>query len=238
MSTFLQLVNRLAVEAGVTGSASAVSTTVAQTGEAGRLVGWIRTSHTEIQSRHNWRWMRSTFSVPTVSGTDAYAYGACTDTRLSSLITRFKRWIPFSEDGAPNMTQYLASTGVSGEMYMTYLPWENFRSIYKRGTQNNGQPVIFTIDPQNRLVFGPKPDAIYTVQGEYQMSALVFAADSDVPEMPSDYHDLIVYRAMEKYGTFHEAPEVLARGQREGARVMRQMEATQLPQLVTGQPLA
>ena len=239
MSTYLQLANQLAQESGISGAAASISAVTGQTGQALRLVNWIAQAYKEIQNRHqNWRWLRSTFSVPTVVGTDTYAYGACTDTRLSALISRFSRWIPFDDSGATNIKRYLTSGGVSGEMWMTFLPWSYYRSIYKLGTQNNGPIVHVTIDPQNQLMIGPKPDDIYTISGEYQMSAQVLAADGDTPEMPSEFHDLIVWRALEKYGRFSAAGEALARGISEGARVMRQLEANQLPAMGYAAPLA
>ena len=237
--TFLQLVNDLSREAGVSGNASAVATTSGQTGEAARLVSWIKQSHTEIQDKHkHWRWMRSLFSVNTVSGTDSYAYTACTDTRLSATISRFANWIPFDEQGASNIKRYLTSGGVGGEIWMVNLPWSYFMSIYKRGTQNNGPIIHVAIDPQNNIRTGPKPDGIYTITGEYQMSALEFSADLDTPEFPARFHDLVWMKALEKYGRYHAAPEVLARGQIEGGRLMRQLEADQLPDIAMGAPLA
>lgn len=239
MSTFLELANELASEAGVSGSASSIATVTGQTGQALRLVNWIKRSWTEIQRKHNnWRWMRSKFTFNTVAGTDTYAYGSVTDSRLSATISRFARWLPFDDSGAANVKRYLTSGGVSGEIWMTNLPWDYFQAVYKRGQQNNGPIVHITIDPQNQWVIGPKPDDIYTVSGEYMMSAQVLAANSDVPEMPSDFHDLIVYRAMEKYGRFYAAGEVLARGEREGGRLMAQLEADQLPALAYAAPLA
>ena len=94
-----------------------------------------------------------------------------------------------------------------------------------------------TIDPQRNLILGPKPDAAYTITGEYQMSAQVLAADGDTPEMPSDYHQLIVYSAMKKYGGFHSAPEVSARGITEGNALMRQLESNQRPEVTLAGPL-
>lgn len=236
--TFLQLVNQLAREAGVSGNASAVSAVTGQTGEAARLVGWIKQSHNELQSRHsNWRWMRSRWTVNTVASDDSYAPTDCTDARLSATISRFGRWWPMDESGCINITSYLTSSGVGGESWLTVIPWDYFRSIYKRGTQNNGQPIHIAIDPQNNLMLGPKPDAIYTLQGEYQMSALEFSADSDAPEMPSRFQDVIWMRALEKYGRYHAAPEALSRGEVEGSRLLRTLEADQLPMIALGAPL-
>jgi hypothetical protein len=237
--TFLQLVNRLASEAGVTGNASTVSAVTGQSGEAARLVNWITQAHTELQNRHgNWRWMRSTFSVSATLGDDQYAGTDCTDSRLGSTITRFAHWIPIDDAGCANVKIYLTSGGVSGERFMVFIPWDYFMTIYKRGPQNNGPPVHFTIDPQNNLRLGPKPDDTYTVSGEYQMSALEFSANTDTPEFPSRFQDIVWMRAMEKYGRFHAAPEVLARGEVEGGRLMRQLEVNQLPDFPMATPLA
>lgn len=239
MSTYLELTNDLARESGVSGSAAAVSAVTGQSGQALRFVEWIARAWKDIQNRHpNWRWMRSTFTVDTTSGDDTYAGTDCTDSRLSAVISRFKGWWLFDNEGCPNVKIYLTSAGVSGERWLIPLPWSHFRAIYKIGTQNNGSPVHVTIDPQNNLVLGPKPDAIYTVSGEYQMSAQSLAANSDTPEMPADFHDLIYWFALEKYGKFSASPEAIAQAQRESSRLMRQLEQNQLPRIVLGAPLA
>jgi hypothetical protein len=237
--TNLQLVQQLAEESGATGSALSISTIVGATGQAKNFVRWIRQAHNDIQNRHiNWSWMRSKFSVDTTAGDDTYAATDCTDTRLSALITRFSRWIPLDDQGCSNVKQYLTSAGVGGEIWLVPLPWSYFMSIYRRGTQNNGVPIHFAIDPQDNLVLGPKPDAIYTISGEYQMASKDFTADADTPEFPDPYHDLIWLKAMEKAGRFSAAPEVLARGQVDGKKMMAQLEANQLPEIFMAEPLA
>lgn len=237
--SYLTLVNDLARECGVTGNASAVSAVAGQTGEAKRLVDWIRQCHNDIQNRKtNWRWMRSQFTVNTVVADDSYAPTDCTDSRLSVSVSRFARWWLFDEQGSVNIKRYLTATGVSVEGWMTPLSWPYFRSIYRIGTQTNGAIIHVTIDPQNNLTIGPKPDAIYTVTGEYQMSAKNFAADADTAEFPERFDDLITYLAMEKYGAYHAASEVFQRGKLEGGRLMRQLEADQGAEVMLAPPLA
>lgn len=239
--TFLQLANALASESGVSGNASAISTVVGQTNTAKRIVDWVRQAHNEIQNKYpNWRWMRSTFTVNTSLGVDTYAPTVCTDTSAlhAGLITRFKRWWPYADDGSINIKRYLTSGGVSGEGYMTILDWAYFRSIYRIGTQNNGPVTNITIDPANNLVTGPKPDGIYTITGEYQLSRLNFTSDNDVAEFPEDFDDLIVYRGLEKYGLWAAAPEALERGREESGKLMRQLEQDQLPPVRFAPPLA
>ncbi len=211
----------------------------AVTGQVGRLadlVAWVAQAYTEIQEAKDWNWLRSTFTVNTVANDDTYAYTDCTDSRLSATISRFSRWW-LERCNEPNVTIYLTSAGVGGENYLPPIAWTDFRERYKRGTQTTGQPIHITIDPQNNLVLGPKPDAVYTINGEYQMSPQILTADADVPEMPARFHSLIMYRAMEKYGASNNAQEVFQRGGYEGGRKMRNLERDQLPPVTLAGPL-
>lgn len=238
MSTYLQLCVEARRECLDVGSGPTAVT--GQTGQLADIVAWVAHAYTEIQGRHqDWLWLRSTFTFNTTASDDSYAYSdaAVTDSRLSAVITRFRRWWLYDADGFPNVKCYLTSAGVSGEKYLLPLPWAAFRDLYKRGTQTNNAPVHVTVDPQRNLILGPKPNAIYTITGEYQMSAQVLAADGDTPEMPSDYHQLIVYEAMKKFGAAKSAPEVASRGITEGNKVMRQLESNQRPECGLAGPL-
>lgn len=235
MSSFLQICVDTARECRI---ASAPGGVTGNTGVLDDVVNWVKNSWKEIQMRHSdWRWMRRRFTFNTVAGTDSYAYGSVTDAISSAAITRFGGWW-LQKNGFSNCTIYLTSAGVGGEGYLIFLEWDDFRRIYRKGTQNNSQPFHISIDPQNNLVLGPKPDGIYTIQGEYQHSPQVLAADADIPEMPTQFHDLIMYRAMEKYGISNGATEVFNRGQLEGNRIMHALELNQLEPTGWGPPLA
>jgi len=240
MPTYLALINKLALESKVTSSASAVAAVTSQVGMAARFVKWIADAHRDIQGSHdNWRWMRSGFTVQTVAGDGIYAGTDCTDTLASAAVTRFGRWITHDNEGRSNVTCYLTSAGVPGERTLIWLPWSRFRFLYRRATQNNNPPIHFSVDPQDNLVIGPKPEAVYTVNGEYQRSALVLANAGDTPEFHSDFHDLVVWYALDKYGRTAIAPEIVGRAQMESSRLMRQLESSQLPtDFDLGPPLA
>ena len=232
---FLDLVNRLATEAAVSGRAASVATVVGQTGQALNLVNWIASAYNDLQTqRDNWRWLRSRFTVNTVANTDTYAPTDCTDSRLNVTISRFARWWLYSEIDEPGITRYLTSGGVGSETWLVPLIWPTFRRIYKRGAQTlvRNNPVHVTIDPQENLVLGANPDNVYTIQGEYQMGPQVLALDADVPEMPTRFHDLIWLHALGKYGRFSAAPEALLRAQTEGGQLMSDLEESQLPSTV------
>lgn len=237
MSTFLQLAQSAQSECDIVGAQIAAVTN--QTGELARLVRWMIQAWIEIQNRNNseWRWMRSRYSLNTTLGADSYAGTSATDTIANATITRFKRWKPFDDRGASNVKIYLQSAGVATERWMSYLDWASFREIYKRGTVNNAPPAHYTLDPQNKLVFGPPPDGVYVVTGEYVKSAQVLAVETDVPECPADFHQVIVYATMRKYARFESAPDVMSGAVTEGNRLMRQLENDQLAPIATAGPL-
>ena len=237
---YLAICQRLAREClGSVNAAGKPTTVASQVGILQNLVEWAAEAYNDIQDKHdNWRWLRSTWTVNTVADTEAYAYTAVTDSRLSATISRFRRWWQYDEDGDYNLQIYLQSSGVGTERRLPFIDWASFRRLYKMGTQNSNQPAHFSIDPQDRLVFGPKPNAVYVVSGEYQMSNQTLDDDADTPEMPADYHMLVVYKGMEKYGQNKVAVEIFNRGAREGTAMMRRLERNQLPGMAFAGPLA
>lgn len=230
--TYLELVQRLRIETGYTNTGP--NTLVGVSGAHERATAWIATAYTELQNRHDWRWLRKTFTLNTTSGTAAYAGSDATDS--DGAVTRLKRWRLEDPWNPPKC--YLSSAGVGTEGWLAFLPWEHFRSIYRVGAQNNGHPRHVTIDPDDNLVLGPTPDDIYVVSGEYHRTAQVLSVNADTPEMPSDYHMAIVYAAMGKYGMYDNAPETATRARVEGRSILRQLEATQLPKMRRAGPMA
>lgn len=231
--TFLEGVQRLRRETRGVAGAGQPTSVESQTGQLQRLVDYYSDAWENIQnSREDWRWMRKPFTVNTVAGTEAYAFGSCTDTEAGAVISRFSRWYRHS------IKAYLQSTGVSGEYPLRYIEWDLFRRIYHYGTQNNGQPAHVSIDPNNKLCLGPKPDAVYVVGGDFQRSAQILAEDDDEPEMPDEYHMLIVWDALRDYGLATPATEAYVRGETQGKKIRRRLERKQLPPVGWGDALA
>lgn len=234
---FLQIVQALRRE--TVDSGSGPSSVVGQSGELNRMVNWCADAYAELQVDRDWLWLQREFTVNTVAGTDNYAYTSCTDTTDVATISRFSKWFDgFDKNGFPYFKAYLTPSGVGSEFYLHPLSWDQFRNLYKFGSQNNSQPVHFCVAPNRKFYIGPKPDDIYTISGTYQMSPQTLALDADVPEMPSQYHQLIKYEAMAKYGGNKIAPEAMVRAVSEGGTLRFALEREQLPTMTFGNPLA
>lgn len=233
MSTYLQLCSALRQE--TTDSGTGPTAVTGQSGELARFVKWIADAWTELQQdREDWLWMRKSFTVNTVAGTGEYAYTSCTDTVTLLAIARFARWYKSRYD----WKCYLSSGGVAGEYFLQWLNWEDFKFLYRKGTQTNGQPVYVSMDPTLKFTLGPKPSAVYVVSSDYQLGPQILAANSDEPEMPSRFHNLIVFEAMSKYGGTRVAPEAMLRAVSEGDRLRAALELDQLARMRYGEPLA
>lgn len=234
MSTYLELFQSAKRNCRLTGTAP--TTVTGNLGVLDRLSHWVADAYTELQNRHNWRWLRHEFTLPLVASTSQYEYTDCTDSETAATIARFKRWWLNDTEDPPKA--YLTATGVSGEYWLSYTPWESFKSVYLRNFTSESNPAVCSVDHLNRINVGPTPDDAYTLTSDYQLSPQVLSLNADVPEMPSQYHMLIVYLAMQKYGLIEGAPEVLAMGQSEGNRMLRQLEIDQLQRMRLAVPMA
>lgn len=228
---YLQLVQRLVREAGVSGPASGISTVANTSGEAQRVCEWIQQSWIEIQEEHEeWDWMRKDVQFNTVATQQAYPPSAAPVS-----LTDFARW------KADSFRAYVTATGIGSEMFVLNIGYQEFRDYYQFGARRYtyGRPISISVNPSDRaLLLGPAPDQVYTMLGQYFSTVQTLTSDADIPEMPTRFHMAIVYRAMIHYGMYEAAPEVVQRGENLYNELLLRLEADQLPAVATAGPLA
>lgn len=230
---YLQLVNYVKREAGITGAAP--STLQNQVEEINRVSQWVQAAWNDLQTMHDsWEWMRHGFTLSTTAQTGSYAYSKCTDVDTTVAISNFANWKKDS------FRKYLAVNGAAGEMILPYLNYNQFRDMYLFGNQrtNYAPPAVFTVDPQKNIVLGNSPDAVYVINGEYWRGPTTLSADTDTPDMPTQFHMAIVWKALAHYGMYEAASEAVARAKDEYPRWLARLELDQLPQITWGNPLA
>jgi hypothetical protein len=224
---FLQLVNRTRVECGITGPA--LTTAQNLTGEAARIANWVTSAWTDIQtSKEDWLFMRE--SITFNSSTQQQFYTP-TQAGIGSTFANWKR---------DSFRCSSVGQNYADEQLMNYMEYTTFRNLYMYGNMRTtyARPVVATIDGTKRLGLGSIPDQAYVIDGEYYVKPIELSADSDSPALPTNFHMLVVYRAMYYYAGYESAPEVYQRAEFEFQRLMQRLNIDQLPTLVSGPPLA
>jgi hypothetical protein len=230
--TFLQLVNRTRRECGLGGA----DLTTLQTGlvaEQTRFKDWVNDAWIDVQlMRSDWLWMRGTFSFSTVPGITEYTPADAGVTDLGDWVRRTFRC-------------HTTSVGTADEQILPFMDYDTWRDVYQFANMRDttGRPVVLSILPDRSLGVGPVPDLDYTVSGEYHRAPVSLSADADTPSgttnpMPERYQMLVVYRAMQAYGVFSAAPELVDRGARQERRLLQQLAVYSTPTIIAGPPLA
>lgn len=198
---FKQLCQTLGREAGVSGAAN-LPTTDDQTGEVGRVVEWIRSAYTDLQSLFSdWRFLWASTTLTAVAGQSEYDGPADL-----GILDRDKVRL----DGRPIQV-------------IDYELWDFV------GTPHEAQPYQVVLMPNKKLRLHPTPDKAYTLTLDYYKAHQTLSADTDVPILPEQFHDLIWMQALLKYAYYESAPEVAERVSREMPRRLAAMESSELP---------
>lgn len=227
--TFLQLVQRLRSEAGVSGADPV--TCQNQTSEILRLVRWINDAWLDIQNlRTDWFFLTQpfTFNTNTITAQQVYSPLQCNT-------VNFGNW---KKDSCRLSS---VPSGIGSEIFLPFYDWEKFRNTYLYGSMRLVQtrPLLYSIDPQKNFVLGSTPDTSgYAVNGEYYTVATYLVNDTDIPVMPPQYQMAIVYKALTWYGLYEGASEAVDRGNLEYEKIMGRMQNDQLPTVYYGASLA
>lgn len=231
--TFLQIVQRLWLESGASGTSPGPSTVVSQTGENARLVTWANAAWVDVQNAHtDWQFMRASASFTTVAGSSIYTLGSGAGT-VGVTAATFGAW-------ARNTGRcYLTATGTNDEQELAYVPYDAWRDGYLIGAlrSTNVRPDVVSISPAKGLCLPPTL-AGYTVTMDYFTAPVDLALDADIPSLPATFHMAIVWRALMMYGAYESASDAYDRGELEFGKLMRRMTADRLPEMTHAGTLA
>lgn len=234
---FLELCNRVASDSA-TFRENAFTTVVDQTGRPGTIVRYTADAYRQVQNRHDgWLWLRSRFSGDTVAATPSYEATGFIDQTSGLLIDRFRNWIcrGRTED---RFKLYDPAIGYADAGRLVYRPWNEFEERHIYTDAPTGKPQYFSFDPQRRLWLAPTPDQVYKIVGPYRKSTQILATDTDIPEMPSDFHDVIPLFALILLGMRDETPQQLPLWTMRQNELFCALERDQLEKLSFGKPLA
>jgi hypothetical protein len=129
--------------------------------------------------------------------------------------------------------------GFLTEQFLGVMNYDDWRNRYLLGSLRSTyqRPMAVAVGPANTLMAGPVCASGYTLVGDYYKAPTELSAAGDIPLLPSQFQGAIVSRAVMMFGVSESAPELYDEGKEEFDVIIREIEATQLPQLTVGGPL-
>lgn len=232
--TYLEICQRIAQESGVVSGVQPTSV-VGQSGKLRAIVGWGAEAYNMIQrERRDWRWLEGAWTGNTVAAQQRYSAANL------GIATRFSSWVIKSTQEQYSVSAFLTSAGRSEEAWLAYREWDDFNDIMLFGSASleTGKPSHFSIDPEDKIVLWPTPNAIYTLRGRYRKAIQELTANGDIPEMPAENHMAIVWRGVMLLGTYDEAVQMQPNWQSFYDMAMQNLRLKAMPVISSGGPLA
>ncbi len=223
MATYLKLCQDVLDLSG-TGQSSSLTSVTTSVGRLSNICRITAMAWRQIQLARNntWLWMQADWSATLAAGVATY-------TPDSLGVSRVAEW-----NTVDPLFCYKQSVGKADEGKLAYLPYEGFRSRYLQGVQLTSRPTYWTVRPEdNAILLNCLPDDAYVLTGRYTKTPQVLVANDDVPEMPSRFHDLIMWRAKSILEKTDVAPVEAAFSDSEYAPLWMDLCASQLPRVTT-----
>ncbi len=138
-------------------------------------------------------------------------------------------WPYRANSGRPYIQCYLAASGATDTQPIYYYPWHEFGGFYDAGNMtSSSRPAGFSVSPDRLIQFTTLTDAPYTILVPYRKKPQNLVLPTATPEMPAQFHMLIVWRALLYYGTSNEANRAAAQAQLFYNRLMNKLKLEQV----------
>lgn len=231
---FLDLCKDVARETGTVagGSSNLVTVEGSLPARIDKIASWTAKAWRNIQqARATWLWMDQEFTAPLTIGVPRYSGATLGQARVAEWKGDTPDYQPFS--------LWDPTTGVADEGSLTEIDYNTWRARWQRGTHDRDRPVEYARAPSGEIVFGPTPDKAYMIRGEYHKTPQDLTLNADVPEMPAQHHDLIVWEAVLLLSDSDEAPISSGTANAKASVLRSRLERDQLPTVeVSIEPLA
>lgn len=220
--TFLELVNDLGRDVGISGGS--IANVTGQTGERNRIVNYIADADMFIQNLwEDWKFLHASISITTTAGTSAYSLsdldGASDVSDISSTLQKWHEesfvYKPATDNAAP----------------LTKLAYEEWRRNQRLGAspaQDTPSQVVFK--PDNDIEFVPIPDDTGPITADYQKRAVRMTAKASTSVIPAQYRRMIMLKGKMLYAEFESLPAIYNAAEQEFAIYLERLESNQLPE--------
>jgi len=224
MKTFLQIVQDVYREGGISGQINSVQN---QTGEALRVVKWVQEAYREICNADQYQlyFLRGEVTVQLTPGKAVY-------TKDDLNLPLLGQWDTRSMRVSLNANKH-------DETFVFNMRWPEFRDYWLFSSRRDtfSRPLNCSVDENTHLRIAPVPDAPYYLSFQQIIVPPDLIDSDDVPIIPDRWQMAIVWRALRHYGMYESAPEVVMRADSAYNEIMLRMTLDQSPEIVVGGPL-
>jgi len=170
------------------------SSVVGASGYEAALVSFVKDAWIDIQNlREDWNFLEDKKSFNTVVGKDNYTIAEIFQADSSI----FKVW---------KKDNFVITTNGT-KKYLNHTDAELFDRKWLNNS-STGDPTQYAINSNHSISIGIPPSSIFSIDTVYYKSPQILVIDTDVPTLPVAYHNLIVYRALQKMSIYLSTPEI------------------------------
>ena len=187
-----------------------------------RLFDWISDAWYDLQvEARDWKWMRREADAALVIGQHTYTASALG-------LTSFRRWLSPSDERAARV--YPVATPSSVTRLAFVASYDLFVARYIDVPTQNGAPQHWTISPNEAVVLAPAPVVACRFKAAYLSAPYRLVVETDAPDMPEDFHMLLVWRALMELASTDAASEVYVRAKANHDAIRSELLSDQGPQ--------
>lgn len=225
MATFLELVRSVRLLSGMQGTGPA--STVEAVGVEEIIVRFTRDAYIDIQNlREEWDFLVGKGSFNTVIAQTDYSLLDIFSTSTHD----FKKY---------NTDSFIITDDNGKKAYLQHIDRKAMEVLSMNNTQTK-IPTKFAIEEMDSsVILEPIPNMIYNIAFRYWKNPEVLLTDTQVPQLPPAFHQLIVYKSLEKLAVYLSAPELYREYATEAAMMQGQLMRMYLPKkTLKARPLA
>lgn len=98
---------------------------------------------------------------------------------------------------------------------VSYIPWDKWDMGYELSPWGGDYPLYITETPQGTYDFYPKPPDRLVLAFDFSRKIPQMSAYNDIPSgLPEEYHDYLIWKAVEEYADFDNNPRLYSRAQK------------------------
>lgn len=204
------------------------------------IIYFVNQAWQQLQNDHpSWLWMRDRMNGFALTATQR----TYTLANLQTGRANYRNFLPMN---AANYRYCLMADSnppigtQPTQMPVYFIPYQEWRGYWDRTPRPTGQPVRLTEFPDFSLQLDPTPNnapsgSPWALYFDYRTTNTVLAADADKPNMPADYHDILVWWAIDLYcRTRSNSSPLAAEAKAEVKRQRDRLAAYQLPEITLG----